>query len=234
MFPTPSFMESNTSAFLVSVTPSGGPLKSSIFFQISLYSFVIVDSLEASLQLFYASPFKSATPSATSHSKAKVRNFSNKQQIHTFFHQKDNLASSGNLFSTASFSLPSAGDGFSTASFLLLSVVGKKYLVVERCAPTVDRKFHAVERCAPTVDKKFHAVERCALVVDKKFHGVERRFCHHLKIPCQLSKVSISPSVIPQMAAYDSSILIFLILFNSLKMLSCENLVMPVKKTKRK
>ena len=59
-------MESNTSAFLVSVTPSGGPLKSSIFFQISLYSFFVVDSLEASLQLFYASPFKSATPSATS------------------------------------------------------------------------------------------------------------------------------------------------------------------------
>ena len=145
---------------------------------------------------------------------------------------------------------------------MLLSVVGKKYLVVERCAPTVDRKFHAVEmcvptvdkkihaveRCAPTVDKKFHAVERCApavdkkfhgverraLVVDMKFHGVERRFCHHLKIPCQLSKVSISPSVIPQMAAYDSSILIVLILFSALKILSCENLVMPVKKTKRK
>ena len=88
MFPSPSFMESNTSAFLVSVAPSGGPLKSSIFFQISLYSFVIVDSLEASLQLFYASPFKSATPSATSHSKAKVRNFSNKQQIYSFFIKK--------------------------------------------------------------------------------------------------------------------------------------------------
>ena len=36
------------------------------------------------------------------------------------------------------------------------------------------------------------------------------------------------------MAAYDSSILIFLILFNSLKILSCENLVIPVKKTKHK
>ena len=88
MFPSPSFMESNTSALPVSVAPAGGLFKSSIFFQISLYSFVIVDSLEASLQLFYASPFKSATPSATSHSKAKVRNFSNKQQIHTFFIKK--------------------------------------------------------------------------------------------------------------------------------------------------
>ena len=201
-------MESNTSAFLVSVTPSGGPLKSSIFFQISLYPFFVVDSLDASLQLFYASPFKSATPPAASHSKAQVRNSSNKQQIHTFFHQKDNLASSGSLFSTASFSLPSAGDGFSTASFLLLSVVGKKYLVVERCAPVDDKQFHGVERCAPTfnrrflavercapaVDMKFHGVERCALVVDMKFHGVERRFCHHLKIPCQLSKDTL-PSI---------------------------------------
>ena len=66
MFPTPSFMESNTPALPVSVAPAGGLFKSSIFFQISLYSFFVVDSLEASLQLFYASPFKSATPSATS------------------------------------------------------------------------------------------------------------------------------------------------------------------------
>ena len=166
MFPSPSFMESNTSAFLVSVAPSGGLFKSSIFFQISLYSFVIVDSLEASLQLFYASPFKSATPSATSHSKAKVRNFSNKQQIHTFFHQKDNPASLGDGFTTLCFLLSSLGDSFSAASYLLSSVVDKKYLVVERCAP----------------------------VDDKQFHGVERHFCHHLKIPCQLSKDTL-PSI---------------------------------------
>ena len=222
MFPSPSFMESNTSALPVSVAPAGGLFKSSIFFQISLYSFVIVDSLEASLQLFYASPFKSATPSATSHSKAKVRDFSNKQQIHTFFHQKDNLASLGDGFTTLCFLLSSLGDSFSAASYSLSSVVDNKYHIVERyaptvdrkfhavemcvptvdkkihaverCAPTVDKKFHAVERCAPAVDKKYHAVERCALVVDMKFHGVERRFCHHLKIPCQLSKDTL-PSI---------------------------------------
>lgn len=84
MFPSPSFMESNTPALPVSVAPAGGLFKSSIFFQISLYSFVIVDSLEVSLQLFYASPFKSATPSAASHSKAKVRIISKKQVIRTF------------------------------------------------------------------------------------------------------------------------------------------------------
>ena len=38
MFPSPSFMESNTPALPVSVAPAGGPLKSSIVFH-SLYSF---------------------------------------------------------------------------------------------------------------------------------------------------------------------------------------------------
>ena len=84
MFPSPSFMESNTSALPVSVAPAGGLFKSSIFFQISLYSFVIVDLLEVSLRLLDASPFKSATPSAASHSKAKVRIFSKKQVIRIF------------------------------------------------------------------------------------------------------------------------------------------------------
>lgn len=42
-----------------------------------------------------------------------------------------------------------------------------------------------------------------------------------------------SSSVIPQMPAYGSSILILVMFFNSLKMLSWENLVMPVRNTKR-
>ena len=46
--------------------------------------------------------------------------------------------------------------------------------------------------------------------------------------------VAISSSVMPQMAAYSGNMLMFWILFSSLKMLSCENLVIPVRKTKRR
>ena len=57
--------------------------------------------------------------------------------------------------------------------------------------------------------------------------------------PAKMSKsssiwVAISSSVMPQMAAYSGNMLMFLMLFNSLKMLSCENLVMPVRNTKRR
>ena len=46
--------------------------------------------------------------------------------------------------------------------------------------------------------------------------------------------VAISSSVMPQMVAYSGNMLMFWILFSSLKILSCENLVIPVRKTKRR
>ena len=46
--------------------------------------------------------------------------------------------------------------------------------------------------------------------------------------------VAISSSVMPQIAAYSGNMLMFLMLFSSLKMLSCENLVIPVRNTKRR
>ena len=47
-------------------------------------------------------------------------------------------------------------------------------------------------------------------------------------------QVSISSFVMPQMAAYPVCMLILVRLFSSLNMLSWENLVMPVGKTKRR
>ena len=165
MFPSPSFMESNTSAFLVSVAPSGGPLKSSIVFH-SLYSFSDSNSrrcLFGSWMLLLSKALRLRQP-LTQKQRYAIFLINNKSIL--FFHQKDNLASLEDGFTTLCFLLSSLGDSFSAASYSLSSVV----------------------------DKKYHIVERRALVVDMKFHGVERRFCHHLKIPCQLYKDTL-PSI---------------------------------------
>ena len=192
MFPSPSFMESNTPALPVSVAPAGGLFKSSIFFQISLYSFVIVDSLEVSLRLLDASPFKSATPSAASHSKAKVRIFSKKQQTHIFSFQKINSRRLAMAFPLRVFGYRQRTMRVLHRVFSCRHAVTAFPLQVFSCRQLATALLHGVERAAPGDDRILHGVEKCAPLDDEILHGVER--CTSADNSFSTASLSLSPT----------------------------------------
>ena len=154
--------------------PIWRPTQKQYILSISLYSFFFVDPLEESLRLLDASPFKSATPSAASHSKAKVMIFSKKQQTHIFSFQKINSRRLAMAFPLRVFGYRQRTMRVLHRVFSCRHAVTAFPLQVFSCRQLATALLHGVERAAPGDDRILHGVEKCAPLDDEILHGVER------------------------------------------------------------
>ena len=114
-----------------------------------------------------ASPFKSATPSAASHSKAKVMIFSKKQQTHIFSFQKINSRRLAMAFPLRVFGYRQRTMRVLHRVFSCRHAVTAFPLQVFSCCQLATALLHGVERSAQAATGLLHGVERCAQARDR-------------------------------------------------------------------